>query len=246
MWFCAPYSEAQRFEMKAANCTTPNMLGNDIDVLNTGLLFATDNVDHNSLTLDGKETFHGMGMVAALTPGHKTDQTIPRHKTNALNIVEKSKVEIIDHHFAMHVRRKITFKELPNLTECDRRIDLLWELSVSFKQPTPGWQGMMHLIYQGDKHIGQSSVTYLPMIDMYSGDKKCILSTLEFLCSLASKHHLAPVITFDQPLYWKATEIILDSPPDSQLKSIVLLLGGFHTFMNLLGAVGLLMDDTGL
>ncbi len=84
------------------------------------------------------------------------------------------------------------------------------------------------------------------MIDMYSGDISCILSTLQFLCDLASKYHIAPVITFDQPLYWKAAQIILDSPHGSPLKSIVLLLGCFHTFMNLLGAIGTLMDGTGL
>ena len=32
----------------------------------------------------------------------------------------------------------------------------------------------------------------------------------------------------------------------SPLKSIVLMLGGFHTFMNLLGAIGTLMEGTGL
>ena len=246
MGFCSSYGEMQRFEMNAANCAAPNMFGKDIDELNKALLFAADNVDHNILTIDGKGTFHGMGMIAALTPGQETDLSIPRHKTTKLNIVEKSKVVIIDHRFAKHVRRDITFRELPSLTECDMRVDLLWELSFNFKQTTPGWQGMMHIIYQGNEHPGQSSIRYLPMIDMYSGDKTCILSTLEFLCGLASKHHLVPVVTFDQPLYWKATEIILDSPPDNHLKSIVLLLGGFHTFMNLLGAIGTLMDGTGL
>ena len=246
MGFCSFYSEMQRFEMNAANCAAPNMLGQDIDALNMALLFAADNVDHNILTIDGKGKFHGMGMIAALTPGQRTDLCIPRHRTTELNIVEKSKVAIIDHRFARHVRREITFNELPHLTKCDSRIDVLWELSFNFKQATPGWQGMMHIIYQGNDHPGQSLIRYLPMIDMYSGDKTCILSTLEFLCRLAYRHHLDPVVTFDQPLYWKAQEIVLDSPPGSHLKSIVLLLGGFHTFMNLLGAIGTLMEGTGL
>ena len=105
---------------------------------------------------------------------------------------------------------------------------------------------MMHNIHKGNEHPGQSSVRNLPMIDMYPGDKTCILSTLEFICALATKHQLDPVATFDQPLYWKAAEVILDSPQSSHLKCIVLFLGGFHTFMNLLGAIGTLMDGTGL
>ena len=55
-----------------------------------------------------------------------------------------------------------------------------------------------------------------------------------------------PIITFDQPLYWKAAEIILDSPENDNLRKIVLMLGSFHTFMNLLGAIGKLMEGTGL
>ncbi|KAL2082773.1 hypothetical protein ACEWY4_022591 [Coilia grayii] len=104
----------------------------------------------------------------------------------------------------------------------------------------------MHIIHQRNQHPGQSSIRYLPMIDMYSGDKTCILSTLEFICDLAFKHQLAPVITFDQPLYWKAAEIIQDSASGSELKYIVLLLGCFHTLMNVLGAIGTLMKGTGL
>ena len=104
----------------------------------------------------------------------------------------------------------------------------------------------MHIIHQGQEHPGQFFVVFLPMIDSYSGDKTCILSTLNFICDLAIKYHVPPIITFDQPLYWKAAEIIMDAPESSQLKSIVLMLGCFHTFMNLLGAIGTLMDGSGL
>lgn len=52
------------------------------------------------------------------------------------------------------------------------------------------------------------------------------------------------VITFDQPLYWKAAQIIQEGPSSSPLKTIVLMLGGFHTLMNLLGAIGSLMEGS--
>ena len=60
------------------------------------------------------------------------------------------------------------------------------------------------------------------------------------------KHNFPPIITFDQPLYWKAAEIIVDAPQNSDLKRIVLMLGCFHTFMNLLGAIGTLMEGSGI
>ena len=70
--------------------------------------------------------------------------------------------------------------------------------------------------------------------------------TLEYVYNIAFKHHVPPVITFGQPLYWKASEIIADAPQNSHLKSIVVMLGCFHTFMNVLGAIGTLMAGTGL
>ncbi len=161
-----------------------------------------------------------------------------------MNIVDKTKVEIIEHRFSGHAHRTVKFQELPKHV-CDRRIDLLWELSFNFKRATPNWQGMMHTVHRGSEHPGQSSVLYLPIIDMYSGDKTCILSTLEFLSNLAMKHHVVPIITFDQPLYWKAAELIINSP-NNNLKEIVSMLSCFHTFMNLLGAIGTLMKGTGL
>ena len=66
------------------------------------LLFAADNVDHNIVTLDGKGTFHGMGMIVAITPGKPVSHTIPRVYLNILNEanVEKNR-------FAKHVRRNV-------------------------------------------------------------------------------------------------------------------------------------------
>ena len=246
MGFGSSYSEVLRFEKNAAACVAPDMIGTDTISENTALLFAADNVDHNILTIDGKGTFHGMGMIVALTPGQRSVHAIPRHKITDLIIPEDAKVTITDYNRSRYARESIKFQDLPIFPECDKKIDLLWELSFNSKQTIPGWHGMMLIIHQGNEHAGQSSIRYLPMIDMYSGNKTCILSTLEFLCNLAHKYNLDPVITFDQPLYWKAAEIIHTSPLNSHLKSIVLLLGGFHTLMNLLGAIGTLMNGTGL
>ncbi len=129
-------------------------------------------------------------------------------------------IPIIEHRFAKHVRQTVVFEHTPALVKIDRTIDALWELSLNFKDETPGWQGMMHIIHQGLDHPGQSSIVFLPMIDLYSGDKTCILSTLDFVCDLSTKHHAPPIITFDQPLYWKAAEIIADAPDGSHLKTL--------------------------
>ena len=54
------------------------------------------------------------------------------------------------------------------------------------------------------------------------------------------------MVTFDQPLWWKALNIILSVPDKSPLKSIILRLGGFHTLMSFLGSIGHIMEGSGL
>ena len=63
---------------------------------------------------------------------------------------------------------------------------------------------------------------------------------------LAHKYGVPTIVTFDQPLFYKASQIVETVPDDHQLKDTVLLLGSFHTFMNFLGAVGSLMAGSGL
>jgi len=62
----------------------------------------------------------------------------------------------------------------------------------------------------------------------------------------ARRHDVTPIITFDQPLWWKALMIMVTEPIESDLNDIVIRLGGFHTEMSFLGAVGHLMAGSGL
>ena len=247
MGFCSSYAEVIRFEKNAADCVELDVLGGNVDLLGMSVLFAADNVDHNIITIDGKGTFHGMGIIAALTPAQRMTRTIQRKQVSDLKTGD-TKIPVLEYRFARHACREVVFKDIPRYVDSclSKRIDILWEVSLSFKEQTPIWQGMMHTLHQGSQHSGQSSVRFFPMINLYSGDKSCILSTLDFVCNLAISHNLPTIVTFDQPLYWKAAEIIIDAPQSSHLKGIVLMLGCFHTLMNLLGAIGTLMEGTGL
>jgi len=55
-----------------------------------------------------------------------------------------------------------------------------------------------------------------------------------------------PVITFDQPLWWKVHIILASEPPESELHSLVVRLGGFHAEMSFLGCIGHVMSGSGL
>ena len=73
-----------------------------------------------------------------------------------------------------------------------------------------------------------------------------LYSTLKFIADHARRHSAKPVVTFDQPLWWKALKIVDAEPLDSELKNIVLRLGGFHLEMSFLGSIGHLMSASGL
>ena len=74
--FCCAYNEVQQFERNAAlsyNTDIPNYTSEFVQ-------YAADNVDHNSRTLDGHNTFHGMGMIVVITPENQCTKPIPRVK----------------------------------------------------------------------------------------------------------------------------------------------------------------------
>jgi len=57
------------------------------------------------------------------------------------------------------------------------------------------------------------------MIDMNPSDVTCVSSTLKFVSEHAQRHNIAnPIVTFDQPLWWKAFNIIHTEPADSDLR----------------------------
>ena len=124
-------------------------------------------------------------------------------------------------------------------------LDQLWKISQPLRSTRPAWSGMMQSV-QLENHPGRSSVLFLPMINMNPSDSTCIYSTLKFVCAQAKKYKFTPIITFDQPLWWKAMTIIQQKQTDSDLKSKVLRLGGLHMQMSFLGSIGHLMAGSGL
>ena len=79
--FYSSYSEVQMFKRNAAvaSGTELNIPDGDCSVQ-----YVADNVDHNIRTIDGKNTFHRMGIIATITPRNTDSQTysvISRRKT---------------------------------------------------------------------------------------------------------------------------------------------------------------------
>ena len=55
-----------------------------------------------------------------------------------------------------------------------------------------------------------------------------------------------PVITFDQPLWWKSLAIQLSQPEGSPIRRLILIVGAFHVVISLLGSNGHLMAGSGI
>lgn len=239
--FACSYSEVKQFERSASVAQ-----GTELPELsvNNFVQYAGDNVDHNLITLDGTGTFHGMGMIAMVTPGAKLPRKIPRVNVTAEDIAHVGHIDI--HQF---LSERDTFKTLcfqklrnPNTKDPSADVDLLWESSLLLNIQRPQWSGLMQLVHKGDTP-GASSIMFLPMIDMDPNDLSCIYSTLKFISAHARQHSSCPVITFDQPLWWKAHTMVESLP---ELQPAIIRLGAFHTEMSFLGSIGHLMSGTGL
>ena len=56
--------------------------------------YVADNVDHNTRTLNGNNTFHGMVMITTVTPGTKQVRYVPRRTVKPGEISSSGKVQI--------------------------------------------------------------------------------------------------------------------------------------------------------
>ena len=86
---------------------------------------------------------------------------------------------------------------------------------------------MMQMVNHGE-HPGQASVVFLPIIDLNPRDLTCIYPILHFVCDYAWRYGVTPVLTFYQPLCWKALTTVKTEPVNSKLRSFVLRLGNIQ------------------
>jgi len=179
-----------------------------------------------------------MGMIASTTPKTKIYPIVNRYKSCEIDFKKLAQVDIVQYENCKKMLKDINFCQLPihSFTHQIGRLSLLWQISSSVK-PEANWSGTMQVIYSKSdvSHPGKSSVFFLPIIDMAAGDMTCSLSTLTYLNKVACDRNVPCVITFDQPLFWKASQIINKY---TELQDIVLMLGTFHTLMNVLGGIG--------
>lgn len=164
--------------------------------------YVADNIDHNTGTLDGNNTFHGMGMIATITPGTKQARNLPRRTVKPGEISSAGKVQIqpLTYPRLQHLTLKYKDLVIKEVIDPTANLEILWKCSLLFGVTRPSWSGMMQTAHKGE-HKGQSSILFLPIIDMNPSDVTCISSTLKYVSDHAKRHNdLKPTFKFDQPL----------------------------------------------
>lgn len=124
----------------------------------------------------------------------------------------------------------------------EKALDLSWNVTFSRQiSSITFWSGFMQLVVNGTE-FKESEVTILNFVNCSPSDPGTLYTALCYTQDICNKYDIkfCPV-TFDQPIYIKAIEILFDHK--LELKSLFIRIGGFHNVMSFMGAVGTLMAD---
>ena len=122
--YACSYSEVKKFE-RSASVTQGTELSEA--AARNCIQYSYDNVDHNLRTLDGKGTFHGMGIIAMVTPGAQSQRQIPR-----VNVTGEDIARVEHKHIQQFLSEREVFLSFcflppqdPDGREPSARVDLL-------------------------------------------------------------------------------------------------------------------------
>ncbi|KAK4885458.1 hypothetical protein RN001_001729 [Aquatica leii] len=124
---------------------------------------------------------------------------------------------------------------------------MIWFYGKRKNFPLPGWNGYIEHMTGNILDFSKSKILFLPFVQQPASNYSTIYTTL--LCALEDTkryNHKVCIITFDQPLYAKAREIVSAASEGSELSRIIVRLGGFHLLMSFFGAIGYIMQGSGL
>ena len=141
--------------------------------------YIADNVDHNVATIDDTGTFHVMGIIAAITPGTQAPRKpIQKMRATAEEIAKVGRINI-EFFKIPPVTPPITYLPLSAHISAEyptSQLGVMWKTSLLLQFPRPSWSGTMQMLHYGE-YPGESSVMFLPMIDLDPSYPSCIYTT---------------------------------------------------------------------
>ncbi|KAK3931373.1 Glycerophosphodiester phosphodiesterase [Frankliniella fusca] len=250
-----PYSLIQEYEKSAV---IQSSLQLDPEAY---IQFAFDNFDFYTATIDGHDTIHSMGGMIFVTPktGVPPRGNLPRltSETRKIPLAQYGVIALQPYrkpqenglsHVTVTSADNISINEASSLRVLEaRQFDLLWLIgNTAMPKVIPGWNGFMSSAVEGPPYALTATLP-LPFVNLNPSDPSTIFTCLSFAADQAEKHGQKFIpVTFDQPLSWKAAEMVLASPQNSPLRKVVVRLGGFHLLMSFMGSIGHLMSGSGL
>ena len=158
--FCHSYREVTRFKQSAMATEDASDIAFSFP-LGTFSQYMADNADHNICTLDGKKTFHCMGIIQPSTNMNgvqREEKSIKRQDLQCAGLVTKDKGVKLKHYIEeeFSTLSKKIFKSVRNLhfepnLILDRNIVVLWEMSFTFQgSARPSWSGFMQTFRKGE------------------------------------------------------------------------------------------------
>ncbi|KAE9525653.1 hypothetical protein AGLY_014180, partial [Aphis glycines] len=221
-----PRSNTMMYEAAAVFHSQPHILPPESGIF---VQYAADNADINVYTIDGHNTLHIM----------------------AKDFAEKAHIPIqIYQNDGVVGYSKITAQSFAyenTMISLLRKIDMVWLYGKWNNLSLPGWNGYIEHLPNNNMDFSLSKILFLPFVHQPASNYNTIYTTL--LCALENAKnygHDVCVITFDQPLYTKAQEIVSAAPEKSDLSKIVIRLGGFHLLMSFFGTIGYIMQGSGI
>lgn len=126
------------------------------------------------------------------------------------------------------------------------KLNLLW---MYFKYTRDndflGWNGFMSMLTSCCNNYEVSTINFLPFINGSPSDYNTLYTALDYASGIVLEAGMKTcIITFDQPLYIKARDIVQALLFDKV--HMVVRLGGFHLLMSFMGCIGQIMAGSGI
>ena len=136
--FCSSYSEVQKFERSAAYHQRTEIKGINNDSF---IQHIADNVDHNIRTIDGLNTFHGMGIIAAVTPRVTSTKLVPKIDVSSKDIIDIGSVETHVFRWRRKLSGCLKYEILPpfNANDTTNIFNILWKSAWVLKPQRVEW-----------------------------------------------------------------------------------------------------------
>lgn len=247
--FSVNMAEVKRYEYSAMAHKSTEIISTDY------LQFSFDNADFNIRTLDGHATFHCMGGVEMTTPAPKNDPASLKRMCDPPAASDIAALGTFDISWFKKpsisgLRNiKIDALETKDIQSVANAVlmDTLWLSGQWAGVVNPcSWNGFMKSALSGNEEFEVTSVDALPFIRMEPGNLSTIYSALKYSARKCKEIGQAScLVTFDQPLFAKAADIVA-SDEHGELEGVIPRLGGFHLLMSFLGAIGYTMCGSGI